>query len=99
MLYDYAWREWSGLIREYYYKRWKLFYDEIDRAVESHRILVLPDKNGYEQRLLYKKYKIGKMLDEFEMSWIKQYSDYPEPSDSDVVPSAEKLIEKYHIGG
>jgi len=26
VLFDYSWREWSGLIREYYLPRWQMFY-------------------------------------------------------------------------
>ena len=28
--FDYSWREWGGLIRRYYYPRWKMFYQMIE---------------------------------------------------------------------
>lgn len=37
MLYDYSWREWSGLIGEFYFVRWKMFYDEVISQLEKGR--------------------------------------------------------------
>lgn len=34
IIFDYSWREWSGLIKGYYYMRWKMFYDML--AVHLH---------------------------------------------------------------
>lgn len=33
--FDYSWREWTGLIRRYYYVRWKMFYDMLEQSVAS----------------------------------------------------------------
>ncbi|WP_307759147.1 alpha-N-acetylglucosaminidase TIM-barrel domain-containing protein [uncultured Mediterranea sp.] len=35
--FDYSWREWAGLIRRYYYQRWKMFYDMIENEAENGR--------------------------------------------------------------
>lgn len=37
-LYDYPWREWSGLIKEYYYKRWEMFYDYALGCLKNHKL-------------------------------------------------------------
>lgn len=97
-LFDYAWKEWSGLIREYYYPRWSLFYSEIIDAVEKHRHPILINKNGFAQRSVYKKYSIGKKLDKFELSWVKKYSEYPPAATTDVTEAAKELIDKYALG-
>ena len=33
--FDYSWREWTGLIRRYYYNRWKMFYDMLAESVAA----------------------------------------------------------------
>lgn len=33
--FDYSWREWAGLIRRYYYPRWKMFYDMVEEEVSK----------------------------------------------------------------
>lgn len=96
-LFDYAWKEWSGLIKGYYYPRWQIFYDEIINAVKHHRFPIL--QNGdWIQRNTYRKYKIGKKIEKFEQSWIRKYCEYDTPTNSDVVKPAINLIKKYNIG-
>ncbi len=33
--FDYSWREWAGLIRRYYYGRWKQFYEMLEASLEA----------------------------------------------------------------
>lgn len=33
--FDYSWREWSGLIRRYYYPRWKQFHDMLKSGMKN----------------------------------------------------------------
>lgn len=37
-LVDYAHREWSGLLKEYYYPRWKIFFDWLGQTVHGAQI-------------------------------------------------------------
>ena len=32
-LHDYAHKEWNGLLKDFYYPRWKAFYDRLDSIV------------------------------------------------------------------
>ncbi len=96
-LFDYAWKEWHGLIKEYYYPRWQIFYDEIINAVSHHKRPKMPS-NAWVQRKSYKKYPIGQKIDKFENEWIHTYSEYPTPTNSDIIAPAKALIKKYNIG-
>lgn len=96
-LYDYAWREWSGLIKEYYYIRWSLFYDKALDLLKNNRKFRTFGGNSFIPRHKYKSYKFGKELNEFELKWIKTYSDYPMPSTSDVLPSVKACAEAMGI--
>lgn len=95
-LFDYAWKEWSGLIKGYYYPRWQIFYDSILDAVSHHKF-PKQYKNGWKQRFNYKKTKVGKEIDKFELAWIKEYQECSPPTTTDVVPIATKLLTKYSI--
>lgn len=33
--FDYSWREWAGLIRRYYYARWKIFYTMLAESLQN----------------------------------------------------------------
>lgn len=92
-LYDYAWREWSGLIKEYYYIRWTLFYDRAFEYLKKNRKFRVFGGNSFIPRHKYKSYKFGKELNAFELKWIKKYSEYPMPSTSDVLPSVKACAE------
>ena len=94
-LYDYAWREWSGLIKEYYYKRWKMFYNRALFCLKTKMPFFIINGNGYAGRYWYKSYSFGKKLNKFELSWIKTYSEYPQPSNTDVIAPAKVCAEKW----
>lgn len=83
LLRDYSWREWSGLIKEYYYVRWSMFYDEALRCLKTGDKLMSDE--------------FDKKLYEFELSWGKTYSEYDRDVDSDVLPDALEFAEKYNI--
>lgn len=34
-LHDYSHREWSGILRELYYRRWKAFFDQKQRQLDG----------------------------------------------------------------
>lgn len=93
-LFDYAWKEWNGLIKEYYYPRWQIFYDGIIKAVKKHRFPI-QHKDAWVQRSTYRKSKIGKEIEAFEQSWIREYREYDYPTNSNVVPFASEMINKY----
>lgn len=98
MLYDYSWREWSGLIGEFYFVRWKMFYDEVISQFEKGRHVDVLCTADFVKRKNYIKSDFGKRLNDFENKWINTYSEYPYPSDKNVVSDAQMLIKKWDIG-
>lgn len=94
-LYDYAWREWNGLIKEYYYPRWETFYTDVIYNLKHLKRSKLPSTKIYGGRIKYLNYPIGKKLDEFENSWYIKYSDYPIITNTDVVEPAKQIIDIY----
>lgn len=98
MLYDYSWREWSGLIGEFYFVRWKMFYDEVISQLEKGRYVDVLCTADFVKRKNYIKSDFGKRLNDFENKWINTYSEYPYPSDKNVISDAKMLIKKWDIG-
>lgn len=98
MLYDYSWREWSGLIGEFYFVRWKMFYDEVISQLEKGRHVDVLCTADFVKRKNYIKSDFGKRLNDFENKWINTYGEYPYSADENVVLDAQMLIKKWNIG-
>lgn len=96
-LYDYSWREWSGLIKEYYYKRWKMFYDDAIENAKAGKKLKVPFGDKWYVRNHYKSTDFGKKLDKFELAFGDMYKEYEYPKNSDVIPTAKALFEKWNV--
>lgn len=94
-LFDYSWREWSGLIKEYYYPRWEAFYSDALNHLKSGTKFVLDAGIPFFGRTRLRATEFGKNLAEFENKWCKTYSEYEKPTDRDVVPAVNQTIEKW----
>ncbi len=80
---DYARKQWSGLISGYYYKRWELFFDEIEQSMSTG--------NKFNDQLFHKK------LVEWMKQWSdNQHEVYPTKPKGDSVNLAQKLWKKYN---
>ena len=80
---DYANKMWSGLVKGYYKRRWKLFIEELVFAVRQK---VKLDNNEFAERLL-----------ERETAWTKGREEYPCRPVEDSVEVARFLHSKYRL--
>lgn len=96
-LYDYAWREWSGLIKSYYRVRWSKFYERAVYCLEHKRIFFIFNGNDYVGRRRYRSYPFGKALNRFEMDWLHDYKEFQPPQTTDVLPSAKAITAKWGL--
>ena len=96
-LYDYAWREWSGLISDYYYKRWQMFYTYVIDCLKNKKKPFIISGNGYVGRNYYKAYTFGKKLNHFELNWLNEDKEYSEPIISDVIPKVKEYAPKWGL--
>lgn len=95
VLYDYAWREWNGLIAEYYIPRWERFYEMLEQSVRDKTPLERYSKPFFFDRPRMQDTRFGKELGVWEKNWVDTYSEYPTPTDSDVTQDVQKLLAKY----
>jgi alpha-N-acetylglucosaminidase len=63
VLNDYANRMWGGLVKDYYAKRWNLFFEAVIQAV----------KEGKE----FDEKAFGEELSQFEHAWTEKHTKYP----------------------
>lgn len=93
--YDYAWKEWGGLIGTYYVKRWQSFFERL--AYEFPRRgsrFSTTTRKQIDGRNIYRGNQFYKNYADFEKKWLSTAN--PEaPSDGDTVKIATELIEKY----
>lgn len=97
-LYDYSWREWSGLMGDYYYTRWEKFYSEVIEALENGKEFKEKKLDNYVTRNNYASYEFGKRLFEYEKEWVYRFEEFEYPTDTDVIPDASALVAKWEIG-
>ncbi|MCC8016811.1 MAG: alpha-N-acetylglucosaminidase [Clostridiales bacterium] len=98
-IYDYSWREWSGLIKEYYYPRWKMFYDYALNCLEKGKVFDYANIGSWGERKKFRLSDLGEKLFQFEKEFAQNYSEYEYPRSSNTVPAALELIEKWNIKG
>lgn len=87
-IFDYSWREWSGLISGYYYPRWEMFYAMLDQHLENGTDYIekgLPQVHGREALRANDFYN---QLADWETSWIetpKQFKELPVGDELNIV--------------
>ena len=81
VLNDYANRMWGGLVKDYYARRWNLFFEAVIQAV----------KEGKE----FDEKAFGEELSKFEQAWTERHTKYPvEPQK--VEGKIDKSIPHWH---
>lgn len=94
-LFDYAWKEWHGLIKEYYLPRWSKYYDYVIECMEQKREVIDESGSSFFGRTRMYATEFGKNLAVFEKNWCKTYSEYPVIKNKNIIPIVEKLLKKW----
>ena len=96
VLYDTAWAEWGGLIKDYYAKRWFMYFRSL--AVYFDNPKKLKD-NSKKQPLGRNEYKGSyqlKRLANFDNQFLEDYVPRKDGiGEEDIITVAKELIEKY----
>lgn len=80
-LHEYACRQWSGLLSDFYKPRWQQFFDKIDIALH----------NGKEADVA----AFQKEIAQWEWEWVNKRKDYPVKTTGNAVETAKQLYQKY----
>lgn len=94
-IFDYSWREWSGLIAQYYHMRWKKFYQMLADCLKNgveYEEEGLPFAYGRES---FRANSFYAQLADDEMEWIKSRKRFPETGKVDEIHIVKELLAKY----
>ena len=80
-LHEYACRQWSGLLNDFYKPRWQQFFKKATAALASGREL---DKKIFEEQ-----------IKQWEWKWVNQHKEYPVIPVGNPVELAKSLHLKY----
>ena len=79
---DYAAKEWSGLVSDYYAHRWETFIAAVDTFILAEEEF----DDAVYNNILYT----------FEKSWGEKIEAYPTTPTGDTIEISSKLLEKYY---
>lgn len=97
LLYDYAWREWSGLIQDFYAIRWQKFYDAALEALKKDAPFTDAAGKLICERPYMDATAFGKQLLAFEKAFCESYCTYDAPQNQNVIPNALALGKKWEF--
>ncbi len=80
---DYAHKEWSGLIRDYYVPRWTLFFDRLQQGVVDQ---------SYDEEAWHE------FMDEWEENWPRETRTTSDKPVGDTIAVAKELFACYRDG-
>lgn len=95
-IFDYAWREWGGMINEFYAERWKRFFEMLLQTLKSGKYYSekrLPKCYGRES---FRANSFYEELAAFELEWVRRERNYQNMQfDYSPLDAAQTLLEKY----
>lgn len=94
--FDYSWREWAGLIRRYYYPRWKKLYDVMETSLAKGEPYNDDDAKQNHGREAFRGNEFYSDLADWEIAFSKtpKADINPNPK-GDEVKLAKQMFEKY----
>ena len=92
--YDYAWKEWGGLIKTYYLKRWQSFFERLAYEFPRRGKFSTTTRKQHCERNIYRGNQFYKSYAEFERKWLST-ANPDAPSEENTVETARALLAKY----
>ena len=93
-IFDYAWKEWSGMIELFYKQRWIKFFEMLARCLENDEEYVEDDLPQIFERQAWRANEFYNTLADWETAWTTQTKSFSEnkPDELEIVIT---LISKY----
>ncbi len=94
--FDYSWREWAGLIRRYYYGRWKMFYDMLDASLAAGEPYSEAGAKMSNGREAFRGNAFYDRLADWEIAFVATPKTDIDPTPrGDEIETAQKMFDKY----
>ncbi|MGL4738946.1 MAG: alpha-N-acetylglucosaminidase [Cellulosilyticaceae bacterium] len=94
-IFDYAWKEWAGLISGYYAMRWAKFYDMIEGVLERGEVYQEDDLPKVYERETLKANAFYEALYEAECQWIHTPKTFGDHTHQDELSCVKEILKKY----
>ena len=95
-IFDYAWREWSGLISTYYKPRWQMFYDMLNEKLAKGEAYEDPKFNKWSyNREQFRANDFYNKLADWELAWTKTRHNLSTEPVGDTAEIVKALHKKY----
>ena len=100
-LHDYAHKEWQGILKDFYYKRWKIFMDALAKQMEDYThpneeaLGAGKNANKTSSELFDLALPKGPQIDwySFEEPWTLQHNIYSSRPEGDCISMAKEVVE------
>lgn len=93
-LYDYAWKEWGGMIKTFYLPRWYSFFEQMAVNFKKRKCTFTTTKRRYNDREDFDGTSFYKSVEKFENKWLSTYKP-EQPSEEDTLEVARELFNFY----
>lgn len=93
-IFDYAWKEWSGLIGQYYRYRWEMFFDFLEEMLEQNYEYAECGLDRIYGREVFRANEFYDRLADWECNWGRMRKEF-EPIQNFKISYIHELIEKY----
>jgi len=93
-LYDYGWREWGGLVKTFYKKRWEIFVSELDKKLAGEKEYTDPPCKLWG-RYGFRVDDIQKKMGDFEANYAKNPPEMSAVEKGNTYKIAKQLLSKY----
>jgi alpha-N-acetylglucosaminidase len=80
-LHEYACKQWSGMLKDFYLPRWQRFYTDAIAALDSNQPF---DQKAFEEK-----------MKTWEWAWVNKQQAYPTKPSGDPVKTAKSLFQEY----
>ncbi len=77
LLFDYAWKEWAGLIGSYHKVRWEKFFDMLETQVGKNYPAVEDSLRVFENRIVWHASDFYTELGDWETGWVHDTTPIP----------------------
>lgn len=96
LIFDYSWREWSGLVGGYYLKRWEMFYDMLSNCLDNGRAYSEQGLKLTHGRESFRANDFYSKLADWELSFVNTYSKVrPIINFTNEIAVTKRIFEKY----
>lgn len=96
LIFDYSWREWTGLIDSYYLKRWEMFYTMLQEHLDTGKSYSeegLPQTHGREA---FRANDFYSQLGDWELAFVAKTNKARTPiTQGDEIETARMMYKKY----